>query len=200
MRRLRLGFAIVGAAAIGVAACSLSLGGFTCDDGGCEDEAGPDAAGDSTNGGDTSIGPTQDGDVGDADASAPVDAGRDADGDAALDAMRYACPDAGTVADCLFCPTAPYPCVLCGNAGADKTKVVGVCVTSTTSGSACEGRGPSGYDDCLCTTPTDPSPCVEGYQVCLQAFGPACRTCGYDGSVGQKCKSGGTCGGGGMCF
>lgn len=129
------------------------------------------------------------------------DTGRDAAiGDSSVvDALTYLCPNAGQVANCATCAGGGYPCVLCGSAGSDVKHQLGICVTSPSSGPACQGKGPAGYDDCLCTATTDPSPCPLPYQVCAANNGLACRTCGWDGGAGLSCKGGGLCSGTGVC-
>lgn len=129
------------------------------------------------------------------------DAGKDAAiADSSVpDALTYLCPGAAPVTDCATCATGNFPCVLCGSAGGDVTQLRGVCVTSASSGSACQGKGPPGFDDCLCPGPAASSVCPEPYQVCVPQSGPACRTCGFPGGAGLACKGGGVCSVSGLC-
>ncbi len=181
-----------------MAACSLaaSFDGLACGDN-CDAK---DGTVDGTIDGasaqlDGSVGPTPDGSLMDMDGGS-TDAGGDVKDaskpkDSGVPVFTYTCPSSATkVADCATCMGAMFPCVLCGSSGADHSQTLGYCVTTPTS-SACEGRGPAAYDDCLCTV--GPEICAQPYNICVQPSGPACRTCGFDGGVGLPCKGGGTC-------
>lgn len=182
-----------------VTACSLvtDLDGLTC---GAACDA-PDATAEGASSGEASTLDTSSpaNDAGAATDSA--DAAKDAanEDSSVVPALTYLCPGVGQVADCASCAGGGYPCVLCGSAGSDVTKLRGICVTSPSSGSACEGKGPAGYDDCLCPGTSDPSPCPLPYQVCAAQSGPACRTCGWDGGTGLTCRGGGVCSAAGHC-
>jgi hypothetical protein len=189
-RRRLLVALVAGTFAGALGACTLltDLDGFTCSGAACDDaeasvadapgvddaakdSALPDATTDASDASDAS------------DAKVDVDSGPPP--------LLYAC-GAQKVTDCATCSGSPLPCILCASNGSDHSTFVGVCVSTVTS-SACQGKGPSGYDDCLCTS--SPAPCVEPYQICVQPNGPACRTCGFDGGNGLPCKGGGTCNG-----
>lgn len=194
------GVSIIAAFAVGLsslmAACSVmsSFDGLSCGDG-C---GGTDGALDVTKVVADGSDPTEDGSVlSTPDGGMPVDAsmGNPDTGTPSTDSgpqpRQYLCTGTMTkTTDCSTCAGASVPCLLCGSAGNDHSKVVGVCVTNATS-SACEGKGPAGFDDCVCNVA--PTICPESFSVCAQPSGPACRTCGFDGSAGLPCKGGGTC-------
>lgn len=198
MKHLRATLVLATVLAAGVAACTFltDLDGLTCTGAAC-------TAADATSDGQT----TGTGDASDTHDASPINdaaPGLDAapDTNPPIDAatpLSFFCPGGASVTDCAACASAKYPCILCGSAGSDVGRLRGICVTTPDSGSACQGKGPAGFDDCLCTKVSDPGPCPEPYQVCAAASGPACRTCGFNGSAGSTCKGGGICTAAGAC-
>ncbi len=181
-----------------MAACSLaaSFNGLACGDN-CDAKDGTvDGTIDATSELDGTVADTPDGGgMPNADGGSPSDGGNTIDAftpkDSGAPVLAYTCNGNLTkVADCTGCPGATFPCVLCANNGSDHSQTLGFCVSTPTS-SACEGRGPATYDDCICAF--SPAICAQPYNVCVQQSGPACRTCGFDGGVGLPCKGGGTC-------